>query len=109
MKRAAYADQLRQIGAVPASPQLAEEAATFRELLINSSSHSVLDLGFPHWFLAAIFLILPVASWRKMQRRKRRRRMGQCVGCGYDLRASPDRCPECGLVITTSTVTPTVN
>lgn len=30
--------------------------------------------------------------------KKERRSIGKCVNCGYDLCATPERCPECGLV-----------
>ena len=50
----------------------------------------------PHWFVALILLLSP-ARWAYSRLVTwRRRRAGQCAACGYDLRASTDRCPECG-------------
>lgn len=46
----------------------------------------------PMWLLVLVATLLPVARWRP----RRKHRSGSCAVCGYDLRASPDRCPECG-------------
>ena len=46
-------------------------------------------------------LALPPLAWLFRAHRERRRRRslaGHCPSCGYDLRATPDRCPECGTI-----------
>src|SRR5207244_1160222 len=41
--------------------------------------------------------VLPAAfAWRRVWRRVKARRLNLCVNSGYDLRASPGRCPEWG-------------
>jgi hypothetical protein len=49
----------------------------------------------PHWAPAAALALLPLVRTVPLLRR-RTRRAGLCLQCGYDLRATPDRCPECG-------------
>jgi hypothetical protein len=50
----------------------------------------------PIWFLLVIFSIIPTFWTIRTYRRWRRPKAGCCAGCGYDLRASTDKCPECG-------------
>ncbi|HEX8525135.1 MAG TPA: hypothetical protein VF669_22985 [Tepidisphaeraceae bacterium] len=53
----------------------------------------------PHWALAMVFGTGPMAWGTAVMRRRTRSKVGLCEICGYDLRASPDRCPECGVAI----------
>jgi len=52
----------------------------------------------PYWLLAGLFAIAPLVCWTVWSRQRRLGRFGSgmCMACGYDLRATPEQCPECG-------------
>ena len=52
---------------------------------------------FPHWAVAVVAGLAPLV-WLRRHLLQRRRQSGRCVTCGYDLRATPSKCPECGTV-----------
>lgn len=73
--------------------------------IYSSYAVSGYRLGIPYWPFVlggAVVTIGRAIGWIKRAIVERRRaalaRFGYCGGCGYDLRATPHRCPECGAV-----------
>jgi hypothetical protein len=57
-----------------------------------------IGITLPYWFLTCLTglaVMMWIFHWLT---RREERLMGVCRHCGYDLRATRDRCPECGTV-----------
>jgi len=59
----------------------------------------VAHVRLPQWIFVVAALFLPAVGamrTRSRIRRARRSSLSRCASCGYDLRATPNACPECG-------------
>ncbi|HZN69920.1 MAG TPA: zinc ribbon domain-containing protein [Tepidisphaeraceae bacterium] len=72
----------------------------FREKKIGYSPRATIiegwEVRFPHSAVLLALLLLTGLTLLPAWRRRRRRLRGLCEHCGYDLRSSDERCPECG-------------
>jgi len=67
----------------------------------GDGSFSMTKLTTPYWLIAILLATPSLISMRRKWKTHRRRAKGLCLVClvcGYDLRATPNRCPECGAI-----------
>ncbi|HEY7119570.1 MAG TPA: hypothetical protein VH475_23460 [Tepidisphaeraceae bacterium] len=79
----------------------------------GQTDHRFVTVSAPYWFAVLFFAAAPAIALtnalrrgHRRQRRTRRQETHRCPVCGYDLRATPERCPECGSVPTHVVSTP---
>jgi len=80
---------------IRSNPYNVWSVAGFAYFKAESPALSSKVFAIPHWALLSLWAIAPL-NWLITRWRRRSRNTTACSTCGYDLRATPDRCPECG-------------
>jgi hypothetical protein len=65
---------------------------------IMARQDRLVELILPYWSVTLVLMLPAAGSLIRRYRRVMRLTTNHCAQCGYDLRATPDRCPECGAV-----------
>lgn len=103
----------RQINAWPNHHHFHLAGARFEryQVIISRSNQPVqkndfYELFLPPWPLLAVSGVAPMTWLWRWRKRRLANHPGiyACEVCGYDLRATPQRCPECGAVVPPSQI-----